>query len=147
MKRIMVLLFCLALLIACVPTPEEDFVANKAEGRLEGLIEEDAVEAYAPSSESRSLKSRLGAPETLQEELTGKDMDILAETLRLMAGEYASGTTTLSDILQTEREQLNYAFSHAEAQAQYNMIVAEFEKLASVQMGNEKGGMIHGNKE
>ena len=72
MKRIMVLLFCLALLIACVPTPEEDFVANKAEGRLEGLIEEDAVEVYAPSSESRSLKSRLGAPETLQEELTGK---------------------------------------------------------------------------
>lgn len=72
MKRIFALLLCLALLIACVPTPTEDFVANKAEGRLEGLIEEDAVEAYAPSSESRSLKSRLGAPETLQEELTGK---------------------------------------------------------------------------
>jgi len=67
--------------------------------------------------------------------------------LQLMAGEYAAGTTTLSDILQTEREQLNYAFSHAEAQAQYNMIVADFEKLASIQMKDEKGGMIHGNKE
>ena len=64
-----------------------------------------------------------------------------------MAGEYAAGTTTLSDILQTEREQLNYAFSNAEAQAQYNMIVADFEKLASIQMKDEKGGMIHGNKE
>ena len=63
-----------------------------------------------------------------------QDMDILANTLELMKGEYAAGTTTLSDILQTEREQLNYAFSHAEARAQYNMIVAEFEKLASVQI-------------
>ena len=67
-----------------------------------------------------------------------QDMDILANTLELMKGEYAAGTTTLSDILQTEREQLNYAFSHAEARAQYNMIVAEFEKLASVQIKNEK---------
>ena len=67
-----------------------------------------------------------------------QDMDILANTLELMKGEYAAGSTTLSDILQTEREQLNYAFSHAEARAQYNMIVAEFEKLASVQIKNEK---------
>jgi outer membrane protein TolC len=67
-----------------------------------------------------------------------QDMDILAQTLELMKGEYATGTTTLSDILQTEREQLNYAFSHAEARAQYNMVVAEFEKLASMQMSNEK---------
>ncbi|MBR5619760.1 MAG: hypothetical protein IKW76_08490, partial [Clostridia bacterium] len=67
MKRIFALLLCLALLIACVPTPEEDLVANKAEGRLEGLIEEDAIEAYAPKSEARSLKSRLGAPDTVQE--------------------------------------------------------------------------------
>jgi outer membrane protein TolC len=76
-----------------------------------------------------------------------KDMDILAKTLQLMAGEYANGTTTLSDILQTEREQLNYAFSHAEAQAQYNMIVAEFEKIASIQLKDEKGGMTHGHQE
>ncbi len=72
MKRIFALLLCLALLIACVPTPDEDLVANKAEGRLEGLIEEDAIEAYAPKSEVHSLKSRLGAPDTVQEELTGK---------------------------------------------------------------------------
>ena len=67
-----------------------------------------------------------------------QDMNILANTLELMKGEYATGTTTLSDILQTEREQLNYAFSHAEARAQYNMIVAEFEKLASVNMEEVK---------
>lgn len=62
-----------------------------------------------------------------------RDMDLLGETLRLMVTEYANGTTTLTDILQTEREQLNYAFSHAETRAQYNMVVAEFEKLASIQ--------------
>lgn len=62
-----------------------------------------------------------------------QDMEILDGTLELMKGEYAAGTTSLSDILQTEREQLNYAFSHTEARAQYNMIVAEFEKLASIQ--------------
>ena len=50
-----------------------------------------------------------------------------------MKGEYAAGTTTLTDILQTEREQLNYSFSLAEARAQYNMTVADFEKVASVQ--------------
>lgn len=72
MKRMAALLLCLGLLAACVPTPEQEIVANKADGRLEGLIEEDAVEAYAPESESRSLKTRLGAPDTVREELTGK---------------------------------------------------------------------------
>jgi outer membrane protein TolC len=67
-----------------------------------------------------------------------QDMDILKNTLELLKGEYAAGTATLSDILQTEREQLNYAFSHAEARAQYNMTVAEFEKLASLQDYSKK---------
>ena len=66
-------------------------------------------------------------------QLYRQDMNILDGTHELMKGEYAAGTTSLSDILQTEREQLDYAFSHAEARAQYNMIVAEFEKLASIQ--------------
>ena len=60
-----------------------------------------------------------------------QNTDILQQTLELMTREYATGVTTLSDLLQTEREQLDYAFSLAEARAQYNMLVAEFEKLAS----------------
>ena len=70
MKRIAILLLAVLLLAACVPTPEEEIVANKAEGRLEDLIETDAVEAYAPEDEARSLRSLLGAPETVQEELS-----------------------------------------------------------------------------
>lgn len=62
-----------------------------------------------------------------------RDVEILDATLSLMKSEYAAGTTSLSDILQTEREQLGYAFSRTEACAEYNMIVAEFEKLASIQ--------------
>ena len=69
MKRILVccLLF---FLLACVPTPEEEIVANKAEGRLEDLIDTDAVAAYAPENEARSLRSRLGAPDRVTETLT-----------------------------------------------------------------------------
>jgi hypothetical protein len=58
-----------------------------------------------------------------------------------MKSEYITGITSLSDILQTEREQLNYAYMHAEARAQYNMVVAEFEKLASTKVSNEKSIM------
>ncbi|MBR4905836.1 MAG: hypothetical protein IKZ44_03200 [Clostridia bacterium] len=70
MKRIAILLLAVLLLAACVPTPEEEIVANKAEGRLEDLIDTDAVEAYALEDEARSLRSLLGAPETVQEELS-----------------------------------------------------------------------------
>lgn len=72
MKRILILLFCISLLLACAPTPEEEFVMNKTEGRLEGLIDEDAVEAYAPEGEAASLKSRLGAPERITDQYSGR---------------------------------------------------------------------------
>jgi len=75
-----------------------------------------------------------------------QEMQILGNTLELMKGEYAAGSTTLSDILQTEREQLNYAFSHAEARAKYNIVVAEFEKLASVKVKDEKEERRHGHE-
>ncbi len=71
MKRILTLLFCFAMLLACVPTPEQEFVTNKAEGQLEGLIDEDAVEAYAPEGEAASLRSRLGAPERITDQYSG----------------------------------------------------------------------------
>jgi hypothetical protein len=71
MKRTILLFLCLLWLAACVPTPEQEFVMNKTEGRLEGLIEEDAVEAYAPEGETTSLRSRLGAPERFTDQYSG----------------------------------------------------------------------------
>lgn len=72
MKRTVIFLLSLVFLLGCVPTPDEDIVANKAEGRLEDLIDTDAVEAYAPDGETRSLRSRLGAPESVKEALTDR---------------------------------------------------------------------------
>ena len=109
----------------------------KAQRRAAELMKQTTDEAYLRRvdvlrSQLLSISQR-AADVQRKMRLYRQDMEILAGTLELMKGEYAAGTTTLSDILQTEREQLNYAFSHAEARAQYNMIVAEFEKLASTQ--------------
>ena len=70
--------------------------------------------------------------------LYGRDVDILAQTLQLMQTEYVAGTTSLSDYIQTQREQLGYAYSRVEAQAQWNMLVAELERLASLQDYSER---------
>ena len=114
----------------------------KAQRRAAELMKQNADESYLRKVDV--LRSQLlgisqrAADVQRKIRLYQQDMDILTNTLELMKGEYAAGTVTLSDILQTEREQLNYAFSHAEARAQYNMIVAEFEKIASIQVKNEK---------
>lgn len=122
----------------------------KAQRKAATLMKEMSDETYQRQVDV--LRSQLLGISQRAEEVQRKirlyqqEMQILGNTLELMKGEYAAGSTTLSDILQTEREQLNYAFSHAEARARYNMIVAEFEKLASVQMSNEKGEMRHGHE-
>ena len=110
---------------------------TKAQRRAAGLMKQTADESYQRQADV--LRSQLLAVGQRAEDVLRKmrlyrrDMDILGRTLQLMAGEYAAGATTLGDILQTEREQLDYAFKHAEARAQYNLVVAEFEKLASIQ--------------
>ena len=114
----------------------------KAQRRAAELMKQNTDEAYLRRVDV--LRSQLldisqrAADVRRKIRLYQQDMDILSNTLELMKGEYATGATSLSDILQTEREQLNYAFSYAEARAQYNMIVAEFEKQAGVIVKNEK---------
>lgn len=63
--------------------------------------------------------------------LYDRQLAILDNTLRLMQTEYAAGTTSLTDILATTRQQIDYELKKAEARAAYNTIVAEYEKLAS----------------
>lgn len=50
MKRIIILCLICAMLLACVPTPEEEYVANKGDNRLDAAIAESgegfSVEAY-----------------------------------------------------------------------------------------------------
>ena len=77
MKRIFCLLLCLLTLIACQPTPTEDVVANKAEGKLESAIHSDPVEYPAESSGrageegAESLWAALGVPDEASLDISG----------------------------------------------------------------------------
>lgn len=101
MKRILVLLLTVLLLCACQPTPEEEIVVNKADGRLDELIVESGPQpvyqtepaktesapaatdmpenAPAPSTQpGRTLKSTIEAPDRVEETFSGKAIgDIL----------------------------------------------------------------------
>lgn len=77
-----------------------------------------------------SIQQR-AADEKRKLELYRKEVDILHNTLHLMTTEYVNGTSSLTDILQTMREQIDYALKKAEAYADFNTLVAELEKLAS----------------
>ena len=67
-----------------------------------------------------------------QASLYDNELKLLNQTLHLMVAEYANGTTSLTDILQTSRENIDYSLKKFEALARYNTIVAEYEKLASL---------------
>lgn len=50
---------------------------------------------------------------------------------RLILREFSAGKQPLSDVIQVERQLLNYKLKKSEATAQYNTLVAELEKLTS----------------
>lgn len=91
MKRVLCLFPLILLLAACVPTPEEDVVVSKAEGRLDELIvdagplpvyrteppatvEPPVLPAGSPVPEqpARTLKSTIGAPDALKRSFSGR---------------------------------------------------------------------------
>lgn len=71
------------------------------------------------------------ADELRKIELYDKQTAILDNTLKLMQTEYANGSSSLTDILSTTRQEIDYALQRAMAKARYNMVVAEYEKMAS----------------
>lgn len=84
MKRMIVICLLLALLLACVPTPEEEYVVNKADQQqmLDLATRTDAPkpdsatagpEEQATASTAVGLYERLGAPKTYQASLSGTD--------------------------------------------------------------------------
>ena len=83
MKKIFALfLLSILLLTACQPTPRDDVVANKAEGRLEALIAATAApvqEVAVPGAArlesptpTETVRERVGAPERLIDAVSGK---------------------------------------------------------------------------
>ena len=79
MKRMLRILLPLMLFLACVPTPEEDAVVNKTEGKLEETITQmSPVSAYRTedvqmqAAPTGTLRSSVGAPEHCTEELENR---------------------------------------------------------------------------
>ena len=52
-------------------------------------------------------------------------------TYQLMIREFSAGTTSLTDIIQLERQLLDYSLKKSEAVAGYNTLIARLEKLVS----------------
>lgn len=92
---------------------------------------------YSYASRQDALKSeflsiRQRAADAMRKvALYDKEVALLDRTLALMNTEYAAGATSLTDIISTNRQYIDYALKKAEAYAQYNTIVAEYEKMAS----------------
>lgn len=83
----------------------------------------DALQSTYLSIEQRAddIKRKL--------KLYESEVSLLNRTLELMQKEYATGAASLTDILQTTRESIDYDLLKAEANAQYNTITAEAIKL------------------
>ena len=83
----------------------------------------DALQSTYLSIEQRAddIKRKLNLYES--------EVSLLNRTLELMQKEYATGATSLTDILQTTRESIDYDLLKAEANAQYNTITAEAIQL------------------
>ena len=68
MKKLFCLVLGALLLTACQPTPTEDVVVNKTEGRLEELI---VAQPEASAAPEMTVRARVGAPERVKEDLSG----------------------------------------------------------------------------
>ena len=88
----------------------------------------DALQSTYLSIEQRAddIKRKL--------KLYESEVSLLNRTLELMQKEYATGATSLTDILQTTRESIDYDLLKAEANAQYNTITAEAIQLIARDM-------------
>lgn len=67
-RRKIAAILALILLTACQPTPTQEPVVNKAEGRLEQLI---VAEPEISPEPERTVGERVGAPKRVEEELSG----------------------------------------------------------------------------
>ena len=97
------------------------------------LMERSA--AYNYQSQLDALQSTYLSIEQRADDIKRKlklyesEVNLLNRTLELMQKEYATGATSLTDILQTTRESIDYDLLKAEANAQYNTITAEAIQL------------------
>lgn len=65
-------------------------------------------------------------------DLYQKQYDLSLATYQLIVREFSTGSTTLTDVIQVERQMLNYHLKKSEAIAEYNTQIAGIEKLISI---------------
>lgn len=64
-------------------------------------------------------------------DLYQKQYDLSLATYQLIVREFSTGSTTLTDVIQVERQMLDYHLKKSEAIAEYNTQIAGIEKLVS----------------
>lgn len=103
MKRIIILCLILALHLACVPTPEQEFVVNKADGKAEQKLNEVHSDEVQPDSE-QNVGQRF--PDRWEEEETfiSKNirMGVNAEIIQKSDGRYPVFRTRYAEMTNDE---------------------------------------------
>lgn len=64
-------------------------------------------------------------------ELYTRQYELSISTFRMMTREFSAGSASLTDVIQIERQMLDYRFKKSEAVATYNTAVASIERLTS----------------
>lgn len=121
------------MLSVSLPVYRHKVKAQQRQAQLMRQGVEQSYERQLDQIESQILSIQQRADDVQRKiRLYNRQLELLSNTLDLMQAEYAVGGTSVTDILSTNRQQVDYALKKAEAKAKYNMIVAELEKLAAV---------------
>lgn len=108
----------------------------KAQERAAALMKANTDESYTDQVDR--IRSRYdGIIRESEEarrriELCDKESRILDHTITLMSAEYVNGTSSITDILQTQRMLIDFKLKRNDAVAAYDTAVAEMENLAAV---------------
>jgi outer membrane protein TolC len=108
----------------------------KAQERAAELMKSSSDESYAAQVDV--LRNRYeeivreGEEARRRIQLCDKEGTILDHTISLMSSEYANGTSSITDILQTQRTLIDFKLKRYDAVAAYDMAVAEMENIDAV---------------
>lgn len=81
-------------------------------------------------SEYQTVKQQL-ADAARKIALYKKQQELSLSTWQLIVREFSAGTTSLTEVIQVERQLLDYSLKKSEAIAEYNTMVAGMEKLVA----------------
>lgn len=81
-------------------------------------------------SEYQTVKQQL-ADAARKIALYKKQQELSLSTWQLIVREFSAGTTSLTDVIQVERQLLDYGLKKSEAIAEYNTMIAGMEKLVA----------------